>query len=480
MKFKKLLLGMMVWGMTLPSVWAQNWQLVWSDEFDGSISSDWIFETGGGGWGNNELEYYRSENASVSNGELVITAKQESYGGYSYTSTRMKTQGNKFWTYGKVEARIALPSIQGLWPAFWMLGENIDDGVGWPACGEIDIMENVNTIANVYGTIHWADNNSNYASYGGNTTTSTTDYHVYAIEWDAAEIRWYVDGVQYHVADIENSINGTDEFHKDFFILLNLAVGGNWPGFDINTSGLPAEMRVDYVRVYQDVEGGGTTTAFIEAEDYTSMSGVQVEDCTEGGENVGYIDTGDWMAYSNITFPTTGTYLVEYRVASESTGGTLSLDLNAGSTVLGQASIPVTGGWQSWTTVSHTVSVTAGTYVLGVYAVSGGWNINWIQITQVSSASAARMVSDETDVTEAVTTNLTLAAYPNPSEEAIQLTFEGDEADVVITDQEGKTVLSQSNVSAGTTLDVSSLKKGIYILKAKVGKQVLTERIIKK
>jgi beta-glucanase (GH16 family) len=224
--------------------------LVWSDEFDGTAvnTANWSFETGGGGWGNNEKEYYQASNATVANGNLVITAKKQRVKANNYTSARLKTQGKKEFTYGKIEARIKLPLGQGLWPAFWMLGANINT-VSWPACGETDIMEHINTENTIYGTIHW-DNNG-HASYGGSTSTTPADYHIYAVEWDSSAIRWYIDGVQYHEANILNNINGTEEFHKPFFILLNLAVGGNWPGQTIDDSKLPASMYVDYVRVYQ-------------------------------------------------------------------------------------------------------------------------------------------------------------------------------------------------------------------------------------
>ena len=233
------------------SLCAQSWQLVWADEFNTSIGPDWVFETGtgSGGWGNNELQYYRSQNASVSGGALVITARREAFGGMQYTSARIKTQGRKSWRYGRIEARISMPSFQGVWPAFWMLGDNIGS-VGWPSCGEIDIMEHVNTGGTVVGTMHWQDHNNQYANYGGNTSTSITSYHTYAIEWNANEIRWFVDGAQYHVANIAGGINGTSEFHNNFFIILNMAIGGNWPGFTIDNNAFPATMRVDYVRVY--------------------------------------------------------------------------------------------------------------------------------------------------------------------------------------------------------------------------------------
>ncbi|MCF8203460.1 MAG: family 16 glycosylhydrolase [Methylotenera sp.] len=355
---------------------AQSWQLVWSDEFNGSIGPNWVFETGAGGWGNNELQYYRRENATVENGALVITAKRENFGGASYTSARMKTQGLKTFRFGRIEARMKLPSFLGAWPAFWMLGANLPQ-VGWPASGEIDVMEHVNDENKVYGTIHWQDHTGAYAQYGGNTATTVTDWHVYAVEWDTNTIRWFVDGNKYHEVNIANGVNGTDEFQKDFFLLLNFAVGGNWPGFNVNNAALPARMYVDYVRVYAP-----TWSRQIEAEAFSAQAGVQTEACTEGGLNVGWIDTNDWMAYNSITFPSSGSYRVEYRVASPS-GGTLSLDLNAGSIQLGQLGVPATGGWQNWTTVSHTVNINAGTYNVGVFAPRGGWNLNWLRFTKL-------------------------------------------------------------------------------------------------
>lgn len=236
--------------LLVQSLQAQNYELVWSDEFTNGISEEWTFEigTGNNGWGNNELQYYLAENATVENGELVITAKQENVGGMAYTSSRMKTMCKKSFRYGKMEARMKLPSFTGSWPAFWMLGDYFGR-VGWPACGEIDIMEHINTSSQVHGTIHWfADQ---YATFGGDTSVDVTEYHVYSVEWDEFGIRWYVDGNLYHTANITDNINGTEEFHHHFFLILNMAIGGNWPGFNVDQSALPASMYVDYVRVYQ-------------------------------------------------------------------------------------------------------------------------------------------------------------------------------------------------------------------------------------
>lgn len=244
-----LLIGVLLLCST--SSFSQNWQLAWSDEFTNSISPDWNIEVNGLGGHNNELQYYRAENLSIQNGELVITARKEDFGGKNYTSGRLNTQNKKFWKYGKIEARISMPSFSGSWPAFWMLGQY---GGQWPACGEIDVMEHINGDNNAWATIHWADANGTHAQYTKTTQVNggVANYHVYTIEWDANAIKWYIDGILYHSASIANQINNTGAFHSEFYLLLNYAIGGNWPGFNIDNGGLPASMKIDYVRVYQD------------------------------------------------------------------------------------------------------------------------------------------------------------------------------------------------------------------------------------
>lgn len=236
-------------------------QYLWHDEFDGETidTSKWTFEigTGAGGWGNNEWEYYtsRKENAYIKDGVLHIRAQKEDYEGQKYTSARMITKDKFAFTYGTVEARIALPTGNGIWPAFWMLGQNINE-VSWPACGEIDIIEAVNTENKIYGTNHWA-NGAEYATYGNNTGNyrdqkielNITQFHTYKFTWDEKYIRMYVDDFMYHEILIENNEGDTEEFHKPFFFLLNVAVAGNWPGFEVDDSQFPNEMLVDYIRV---------------------------------------------------------------------------------------------------------------------------------------------------------------------------------------------------------------------------------------
>jgi beta-glucanase (GH16 family) len=241
---------------------AQNWDLVWSDEFDDvSINTaNWTYDIGGGGWGNSELEYYtnRPDNAIIDTGNLLIIAKKESYSGNSYTSARMKTQGLQSFTYGKIEARMKLPVEQGLWPAFWMLGNSISQvGVGWPKCGEIDIMEHVSNTTEIVGTMHW-DNNGHVSAGAATTCNTISQYHIYSIEWDADSIKWFLDGKKYYGGNIANNINSTEELHAPAFIILNLAVGGGWPGNPNGTTPFPDTMYVDYVRVYQLTTGIGS------------------------------------------------------------------------------------------------------------------------------------------------------------------------------------------------------------------------------
>lgn len=247
---------------------SRRWTLVWSDEFEGEAgapinSAFWTAEIGGHGWGNNELQYYtgRTENVSLDgNGHLVITAIEENPGNYTchygtcrYTSARIVTMDKFEFTYGRVEARIKIPRGQGIWPAFWMLGADFKQ-VGWPHSGEIDILENVgHELYTVHGTVHgpgYSGGNGIGKSYQGERPFSD-DFHVYAIDWDPDAIRWYVDGELYNIFT-PNDLNGRKwVFDHDFFLLLNVAVGGNWPGMPDETTVMPQQMLVDYVRVYQ-------------------------------------------------------------------------------------------------------------------------------------------------------------------------------------------------------------------------------------
>ena len=245
-----------------------TYQLVWSDEFSGADGSSpdgtkWAIQTGGGGWGNNELESYtaRPSNVQVSGGNLVISAIKEDYTGADgiarhYTSARMQTKGLFSQQYGRFEARIKIPKGQGMWPAFWMLGNNIDTA-GWPACGEIDIMENIGKEPSiVHGTLHapgYPPEGYTAAYTLPNGQSFADDFHVFAVEWEPQQIRLYVDGGLY-ATDTKTGSPQPNSWPFDgppFFLLMNLAVGGDWPGNPDTTTQFPQQMLVDYVRVYQ-------------------------------------------------------------------------------------------------------------------------------------------------------------------------------------------------------------------------------------
>ena len=242
--------------------------LVWADEFnapnDSPVdSSKWVLESGGNGWGNQELEYYtaRPQNAFQQDGNLVIKVLEEKYTGpdgvtRNYTSARLKTQGKFSQKYGRFEARIKIPYGQGIWPAFWMLGDDIEKK-GWPKCGEIDIMENIGKEpATVHGTIHGP-------GYSGDKGIGAPfefpagqrfadDFHVYAVQWEPKAIRFYVDDHLYTTRTPAELPKGTKwVYNHRFFLLLNVAVGGGWPGNPDSTSIFPKTMLVDYVRVYK-------------------------------------------------------------------------------------------------------------------------------------------------------------------------------------------------------------------------------------
>lgn len=247
-------------GLVGPSV---KWDLLWSDEFDGVAGTgpridSWQFDVGGDGWGNDQLEYDTDhlDNACHDGyGNLVITAREESFGDRAYTSARIKTMDRFEQRYGLFEARIQLPRGQGIWPAFWMLGANFEES-GWPECGEIDVMEyRGQDPAVVVGSAHGP-------GYSGAEPISTTyrlpdgvgfddGYHTFAVEWDPARISWSVDGEVYQIATTREVLErGEWVFDQPFFLLLNIAVGGSFVGAPDASTVFPQAMRVDYVRVF--------------------------------------------------------------------------------------------------------------------------------------------------------------------------------------------------------------------------------------
>ena len=241
--------------------------LVWSDEFDGNeLNEDnWSFQIGNGcpqlcGWGNNELQYYtdRDENIGISNGLLTITGRQESFAGSDYTSARIRSINKLDFCMGRVEARMKVPAGQGYWPALWMLPSETYYG-SWPTSGEIDIMEvSGNNTDDVVGTIHfgplWPEN-----QYTGNSYTVTgpdlsEEFHLYEIEWSENELKWYVDGILYSTKTPDDLYGNPWNFDRNFHLIINLAIGGWFPGFPDGSTEFPGTLEVDYVRVYQTLE----------------------------------------------------------------------------------------------------------------------------------------------------------------------------------------------------------------------------------
>jgi len=239
-----------------------GWTLLWQDEFDGEVldPEKWVMEIGGHGWGNNEKQFYTQnpENVRLEEGNLIIEARDEFFVRRHYTSGRIKTQDLFSFTYGRVEARMKLPYGQGIWPAFWMLGANIDE-VDWPSSGEIDIMEHIGREPRrIYGTVH-GPGYSGSGGVGHFTTFSENalieEFHVFAIEWEPEEIRWYADDELFFSLTPEQ-VPGEWVFDHPFFMIMNLAVGGYWPGNPDESTVFPQFLTVDYVRVYQRPENG--------------------------------------------------------------------------------------------------------------------------------------------------------------------------------------------------------------------------------
>ncbi len=228
-----------------------QWDLIWQDEFDGSSldTTKWKVDVGGNGWGNNESQYYTAQgNLNIQNSLLTITAKAEQFGNNQYTSAKIKTEGKFNVRFGKIETRMKCPMGQGLWPAFWMLGSN-HSTIGWPKCGEIDVIEHINSETKVHGTAHW--DNVGHIYWGGIINNDPTQFHNYSIIWDSTKIQWFMDDQIYYQLNTLNGVNGTEEFQNSFYLILNLAVGGNWPGYPNANTIFPAEMLVDYIKVYQ-------------------------------------------------------------------------------------------------------------------------------------------------------------------------------------------------------------------------------------
>jgi beta-glucanase (GH16 family) len=242
------------------------WSLVWEENFDlpDINESKWNFVEGGTGFGNEESQFYtrRKENTRIENGHLIIEARNEKYNVMDYTSAKLTTRGKAAWTYGRFSIRAKLPEGQGIWPAIWMMPEDMELYTGWPACGEIDIMELIgHQPGTVYGTLHYGMPHTytgeNYTLPDGKKFSE--DFHVFTLDWEPGEFRWYVDDVLYarqtdwfsKTPDSEEPQAGFAPFDRDFYLQLNLAVGGKWPGYPDETTHFPQQMTVDYIKVYK-------------------------------------------------------------------------------------------------------------------------------------------------------------------------------------------------------------------------------------
>ncbi|SDT77088.1 carbohydrate-binding protein [Actinoplanes derwentensis] len=404
--------------------------LTFSDDFTGTAGtglnrSNWLYSTGTGypggaaNWGTGEIETMTDSTANVyqdGGGNLVIKPIRDAAG--NWTSGRVETQRTDFAAPAggkmRIESRIQQPNVTGAaaagyWPAFWALGDAARPvgATNWPSIGELDILENVNGRSSVFAALHCGTNP------GGpcNETTGLTSgeracsgclgsFHTYAIEYDRSvspeQLRWYLDGVNYFTLS-STAVDATtwnNATHHGFFVILNVAMGGGFPAAfgggptAATQSGVP--MLVDYVAVYQSATGTGTTRSAydrIEAESYNSSAGIQVETCSEGGQNVSYVANGDWLQFNDVDFGTGGVKDFVGRVASGATtgiSGLVEVRLDSRSNApIGAFALAGTGGWQTWQSIPANVTAVTGKHTVYLTFTSGQSadfvNVNWIQ-----------------------------------------------------------------------------------------------------
>jgi beta-glucanase (GH16 family) len=306
-------------GAVFPSPAQATFSLVWSDEFNGSSldTNNWNIDIGDGcpslcGWGNNELQYYRAENIAVSGGNLVITSLAEPFGGRGYTSGKVTTKNKQTFLYGRIEMRAKIPTGGGIWPAFWMMPQDDVYG-GWAASGEIDIMESANETTSIGGTLHfggsWPNNTSSGGSYSLGGTNFADDFHIYTVEWEPDEIRWYVDGVLYSTKTSAQWYtdaapgNPRAPFDQAFYIILNTAVGGNYTGCTTSsciTASFPQQYLIDYVRVYEDIPNAAPTVSITSPASGGSIPSGDVTITADASDTDGSIATVEF--YDGFTY----------------------------------------------------------------------------------------------------------------------------------------------------------------------------------
>jgi len=458
--------------MSYTNLYSQT--LVWSDEFDYTglpDASKWGNEVGY--IRNNELQYYTDrdiDNQIVRNGNLEITALRESHMGYEYTSASINTLGKASWTYGKIEARMKLPMGQGIWPAFWTLGTNINS-VGWPACGEIDIMEHINNETVTYGTAHWAGTKGGrHTSSGGSFgPIDVTQYHVYSMVWNSKTITWYVDDIKYHQVNIEGGVNGTSELHQPQYILLNLAIGGNWPGSPDATTVFPATYFIDYVRVYENSDIPlPLTDLTLEAEQGYCFLHSDLVRTTTGVTNWDY---GRFIKYCGSSLSDQYKYLNFH--FSSSSSGTLQVQLNGNRrTSTTVATLNFSSGANQVVQVP-TSGITSGNH--DVYITGRGGNLELDKIVFTANSSpASRMSLGSKGFNDLEVLTNDIKVFPVPAKNSISIEFTSQSSgpgDLSLVDANGRALLNDSvNIKKGIntfSLKVSSLARGAYIVRIK-------------
>ena len=412
----------------------QNWQLVWSDEFDkpGAIdSTKWSWETGGHGWGNNESQFYtdnRPENCRVElfpdgkNSRLIIEAHKEQFEGKNYTSARLKSVEN--WTYGRLEVRAKLPNGRGLWPAVWMLPTERSYGRGgWPDNGEIDVMEQVGYEPNtIHATVHTKSFNHNIGTQVGKQTivpTATDDFNDYVLEWRPHQISVFVNGLRYFTFDRQGRDWQAFPFDKPFRLLLNIAVGGNWGGKNgIDDTIFPQRMEIDYVRFYKMIsapygsspislpgrieaeqfDNGGEGFAFhdsgsdilqspseeqsaahkFDSQDLDSVDSETDAD-DDSGQHIARMNTDDWLSYS-VDVTKNAEYGFTFRVASPHSDKAFYLEVDD-KRATPDIRVPNTGGWGQWQSISpNKISLTKGAHKIRLVSKTDGYSLNWMDV----------------------------------------------------------------------------------------------------
>lgn len=473
-----------------------NWELSWSDEFSGSSlnTNNWTIQTGNLGV-NNELQTYTADRVSVSNGALTL------FGSWDFENNRMESgrihsQGKTTWDEGYTEARIKFEDWDwngkdATFAAFWSMGESYGDwsnhsahdvngGAAWPSCGENDIMEMVPG-HDAISTIHYnpsldynGDGDSDVQEWPHNWVYHTvsrpapdwTQWHTFGCQKTNNELRYYLDGVYYGSHYLDDT---RKEYHQPFFYILNVAIGGDLAGNPPNQYDVYVKMKVDYVRYYTP---GAAVPGTIQAEDYANMSGIQVENCSEGGQNVGWFDAGDWLTY-DIDVKQSGNYRVNYRVATTSWGKSLRLEAAGGSHVYGTVELPNTYWWQTWQTASHTVYLNKGYQSIGIASSTGGLNLNYIKFTRLKSS----------EIEELNTEAISFKVYPNPATDVINIKLNTEEpADVTIYDLSGKMILNKQH-RGNNILPIYTkglMSKGLYMINVKTKSKVFNEKILVK